>query len=70
MNLTDKVFFIGLATTAAIKKNKIKKKNKQSIMKNIIIRNNIRNKKKIYKTTIYQDRYVLHPDIDIFVVEK
>ena len=32
-------------------------------MKNMI-RNNIRNNKK--KTTIYQDRYVLHPDTDSF----
>ena len=36
-------------------------------MKNIMIRNNIRNSKKAnYKTTIYQDRYVLHPDTDSF----
>ena len=33
-----------------------------------MIRNNIRNKKKKtnYKTTIYQDRYVLRPDTDSF----
>ena len=32
-----------------------------------MIRNNIRNKKKTnYKTTIYQDRYVLRPDTDSF----
>ena len=31
-------------------------------MKNTMIPNNIRNyKKENYKTTIYQDRYVLHP---------
>ena len=43
MNLlkTDKVFFIGLATTAAVKQ---KKKIKQSIIKNIMIQSNIRNK--------------------------
>ena len=71
MNLlkTDEVFFFGLATTTAVKKNK-KTKTKQRIMKNIMIRNNIRNqnKKKTtnYGITIYHDRYVLHPDIDSF----
>ena len=38
-------------------------------MKNIMIRNNIRSKQKKqrnYKTTTYQDRYVLHPDTDSF----
>ena len=50
MNLlkTDEVFFIGLATTAAVKKQKNPKKqtNKQSIIKDIMIRSNIRNNKK------------------------
>ena len=68
MNLlkTDEVFFIGLATTAAVKKQKKKTKSKQSIIKNIMIRSNMKNKKKKtnYKTTIYQNRYVLHPDSD------
>ena len=36
-------------------------------MKDIMIQNNVRNLKKAnYKTTIYQDRYVSHPDTDSF----
>ena len=44
MNLlkTDKVFFIGLATTATVKDQK--KTKKQGIMKKIMMRNNIKNK--------------------------
>ena len=48
MNLlkTDEIFFIGLATTAAVKKKQKKTtKTKQSIIKNIMIRSNIINKK-------------------------
>ena len=45
MNLlkTDKVFFIGLATTATVKDQK-KNKKKQGIMKKMMMRNNIKNK--------------------------
>ena len=69
MNLlrTDEVFFIGLATTTAVKKKKKQKAQKQkSIKKNIMIRSNIRDKRKKrnYKKAICQDRYVLHPDTD------
>ena len=44
MNLlkTDKVFFIGLATTATVKGQKNPKK--QGIMKKIMMRNNTKNK--------------------------
>ena len=47
MNLlkADEVFFIRLTTTAAVKKI-IKAQNQKSIMKNIMIRNNIRNNQK------------------------
>ena len=67
MNLlkTDEVFSIGLATMAAVIKATTKK-NKQSIIKNIMIRSNIINKKINYKTTIHQNRYALHPDTDSF----
>ena len=69
MNLlkTDEVFSIGLATTAAVIQTATIKKNKQSIIKNIMIRSNIINKKKTnYKTTIYQNGYALHLDTDSF----
>ena len=65
MNLlkTDEVFFMGLATTAAVQKNKTKS---TKTKKHYEIHNNTQQHKKQtkekanYKTTIYQDRYIYY----------
>ena len=65
MNLwkTHEVFFTGFVTTTAVKKPKKTQRNEKHDTKQ-----HKKQQKKSYKTTIYQDRYVLHPDTDSFGV--
>ena len=57
------VFFIRLATTTAVKNQKKKTQHNE---KHNDTKQHKKLKKANYKTTIYQDRYVLHPDTDSF----
>ena len=69
MNLlkTDKVFFIGLATTATVKDQKKKKKKKHSEKDNDTKQHKKQTKYKTNcKVTIYQDRYILPPNTGSF----